>query len=814
MPLTDHRRGSTLPTKPSRPSRWRSAAATSEQAATSAWVVLAALVLGLGWLFGEVRTRTGWDDTYYLLQVSSLVEDGDLDLRNDALYSALSPRDLQTFLTATLPSGTLKNTFSIGPTVLWLPAYAAGMPWRAATAAAAPVRWDRPQLAALHLLSLAFLAAVAWCVYRLLRAAGAERRLALLATAALLVGTPLAVYGPAVYTMAHLPSAVATSLLLASVTWLEREPRLDRALLAGVALGLVFLVRWQDAVFGLLLWVPLAPLLGQRREWPRLAKLLGAMATGAMALALLQLQAWHLEVGSWLTMPQGGEYMRWSHPHLGDFLFSGYAGLLSWSPVFALAAAGLLLPWRCRLSPRWRMVALLALAAQVYVNAAVRDWWGGDSFGARRMTSCVPLLAIGLANLAAVVSMRGRRRPLVLLLAALSLWGCFTANLYWRNVRDLSLVLRGAPSLAAREVPLDGNALTDPVQVRREAVRPAVARLHNYFAGMPGVRRSLGVGLTVALMGAVVIGAFLLFSRAPTRLLLPAVMLALLGTTLWCHLRLALGPRPDRQERAVWQRVAEPWSDPSRQLAPVATQAESEAALLDMRPEPVRRAAPTDAYRYLAMLAGWEAENPRRAIRLLASLTARDYPVAVALRRRIDALGPGAEVLRLLPGAFFEPRPGAPSRTIAVPWEDGDGRRGEGEWKLDFDLRPGALEPAAVYDLVTLQDGNRAELARVSLEGRGAVQLATPQTTVEAALSFDPRPACHLHIRNDPGRNALVVEVSTGDGQPTRLTSPRAAGSPRPARLLLGRNRQGHASFPLWFSTFSDLWMTNQDLRR
>jgi hypothetical protein len=767
-------------------------------------VTLAAIVLGWSWLYGEIRSRTGWDDTYYLLQASSLVEDGDLDLRNDALHSTLSPRDLQTFLTSTLPGGALKNTFSIGPAVLWLPAYAAGLPPREPPAAAVPARWTRVQLAALHLLSLAFLAGVTWLFYRLLAAAGTERWLALLATSAVLVGTPLAVYGPAIYTMAHLPSALATSLFLAAVTWLERAPRWNRALLAGVALGLVFLVRWQDAVFGLLLWVPLAPLV-ERRAWPRLARLLGVIAAGAAALALLQLEAWRLEVGSWLTLPQGGEYMRWSRPDLPDFLFSGYAGLLTWSPIFALATAGLLLPWRCRLSPRWRVATLLILAAEVYVNAAVRDWWGGDSFGARRMTSCVPLLAVGLANLAAALPVPGRR-ALGPLLAALVLWGGFTTHLYWQNVRDLSLVVRGAPSHALRVVPAGSSGVTDPGEARRQALGAEADRPPSYFAGVQSVRRSLGVALTAALMGAVVFGCFLLLSRARAGLLLPAILLALLGIVLWCQLRLALGPRPDRAERATWQGVAEPWSDPGRQLAPVAKQAESEADLLDRRYAQRPRTSPADAYRYLAMLAGWEAEDPRRADRLLARLATRGYPVAAALRARLDALAPGMEVLRLIPGAFFEPRRGAASRVVSVPAPTPGSDRHE-DWDLELDVRAGALDPAAVYDLVTVQDGGGALLARTSLAGRGALRLSTPPGTVEAPLSLDAQRTCHLHLRRDVRQCSLAVELSAGGRPPARLAATLAADAPPTARLLLGRNRLGHDSFPLWSSTFSDLWL-------
>jgi hypothetical protein len=783
------------------------AAAAGWPSPQAAWVAIAALVFGLGWLFGEFRTRTGWDDTFYLLQVSSLVEDGDLDLRNDALHSTLAPRALQTFLTATLPSGTLKNTFSIGPAVLWLPAYAAGMPWRQGAGTPAAIRWSRSQLAALHLLSLAFLAGVAWFLYRLLETAGTHRGLALLTTLALLLGTPLAVYGPAAYTMAHLPSAVATSLLVASVLWLERDAQPLQALLAGVALGLVFLVRWQDAVFGLLLWIPLAPLLRGRRDLPRLAKLLAAIASGGLAMALLQLHVWHLELGSWLTMPQGGGYMRWSQPHLREFLLSGYSGLLPWSPLFALAAAGLLLPWRCRLSPRWRVVALVVLVVEVYINAAVRDWWGGDSFGARRMASCTPLLALGLANLAAVAAASRWRRPLTLVLAALCLWGCFTANLHWQHIRDLSLVVHGTPSIAASEAPSESAAVTDPALARRQAMRPSAMRLHNYFTGIDGVRRSLGILLTAAMMGGVVAACCLLLSRVRGGSVLQTVLLMLLAIALGCHWRLASGPRPDRAERAVWQQVAAPWGDPHRELAPIAAAAVSEADLLDAPAARQARAAPADAYRFLAMLASWEAEDPRRARSLLGRLAGRGYPAATELRQQVDALGPGTEVLRLVPGPFFAPLPGQAFRAVSVPpVATGAGR--PWAWEATLALQLGDLEPGAVYDVAALQDQQRAELVRVSLQGAGVVLLATPRATVAARLGLAGRPLYQLRLRYDPHPGTASLDVTEGDRPRARLDATLASESAAPDRLLLGRNRQGHASFPLWSSTFSDLRLT------
>ncbi|HZI63414.1 MAG TPA: hypothetical protein VFE44_01470, partial [Thermoanaerobaculia bacterium] len=183
---------------------------------------LALAVLLLALCFGKLAAFSGWDETYYLGQLSSLVEDGDLDLRNDALHSRLVPFELRRLLLTTLPGGGLLNTFGVGQSLVYAPAYLAGLPLRALAGAE---RWNRAQLAALHLLALALTLAVAWFLFVWLRRAGLERRIALLGALALLLGTPLLVYGVRSYTMSHLASAAAACLFVAAVHRLERRPR-------------------------------------------------------------------------------------------------------------------------------------------------------------------------------------------------------------------------------------------------------------------------------------------------------------------------------------------------------------------------------------------------------------------------------------------------------------------------------------------------------------------------------------------------------------------------------------------------------------
>ena len=78
-----------------------------------------------------------------------------------------------------------------------------------------------------------------------------------------------------------------------------------------------------------------------------------------------------------------------------DTLFSSWHGLLSWSPAVYVAVVGTVaLLWRRR---TWAALALGLLVAMAWVNGSTTDWAGGWSFGGRRFTSMLVMLAAGLA---------------------------------------------------------------------------------------------------------------------------------------------------------------------------------------------------------------------------------------------------------------------------------------------------------------------------------------------------------------------------------------------------------------------------------
>lgn len=621
---------------------------------------IALLTLLLAALVGKVERLGGWDETYYLTQLSSLVEDGDLDLRNDALWATLPPTELRRLLASTLPSGALANTFSIGPALMLAPAYLAGLPARWASGETA-ARWSRAQLAALHLLALAFAFWTLWWLRSWLCRAGLARGPALLATAALALGTPFLIYAFRHYAGSHLVSVVAACAFVAAVVRFERRRDFASALACGILLGLVFLVRWQDLVMAAALLVPARRLLRASRAGAgvsvgRALALGGAVAAGFAVIAGLQFHAWGIERAQLFAMPQGPGYLNLARPELVRFLFSGLSGLLPWSPLVLLCLIGLLLPWRLRLPRVWAAVALLVLAAEIYLNACVTDWWGGASYGARRMTSTLPFLALGLANLA-------RQRPaksawasrvLPALLVVVCLWGTVTAQLYRSGVQDLGPVFLGRPSAGTDSTQA---GLLDPDSARRSLRFPLSLRVPNYLESSPLLGRLLALAAMAALLALALTAASGRPRRRPERADsapagrgLAAAALAVLALATAFHLRLATGPPPDTVERASWRKFAGAAVGPT----PDHTLLDREMRRLEQPAAAVfDTAGPVDAYRYLHLWSLWQRHRAGKAHTVLTTLAARGYPAAAELIELGQAAGPGGTIRFALPGVLL-----------------------------------------------------------------------------------------------------------------------------------------------------------------
>jgi hypothetical protein len=384
----------------------------------------------------------GWDEAFYVSQLTSLAGDGDLLLHDDLL--AFENRDLSMRLrtvaeTNPVIPGALNNNFGIGATLihgfyLW------------------PVLRDHagwlrclPDIYALGSIALFVLTVLATHAL-LIELDFSESMASWCALAACFLG-PLALYGTRLQFVSHLPSAFCAALASYFAWRWHREGGLPLALLSGIFIGLTSIVRWQDVLFPVaLLPFVLHSLLSTRRDQRgrRIAEISVAVLM-MILVGIIQLIALQKQNGTIFGIPQGSDYVSFGAPKLAPFLLSPLHGLLPWMPGFALGLAGLAFAaWRERLSDRrWFLGCLVAFAAlEIYVSSTPADWWAGSSYGSRRLAALTPFAAIGLAAIARSIALPAR----AIGGAALIGWAMVTTSLYVRHVDDLSVIFFGATS--------------------------------------------------------------------------------------------------------------------------------------------------------------------------------------------------------------------------------------------------------------------------------------------------------------------------------------------------------------------------------
>lgn len=194
-----------------------------------------------------------------------------------------------------------------------------------------------------------------------------------------------------------------------------------QVLLLGTILGLAILARSQEALFAIYpgLLVLTAAGVAMRDRVRGAARLAGWALVGVLPwIALQVLHSYVLLLRyDYQLMGQGGYLQPWQSRWI-DTLFSSWHGFLSWTPVAYLAVIGMCAYlWR---EWRWAASALLVLLLTAWVSGSTVDWAGGWSFGGRRFTSVLVVLAPGLALVLEFVW----RRPLVAIapLVAGALW--------------------------------------------------------------------------------------------------------------------------------------------------------------------------------------------------------------------------------------------------------------------------------------------------------------------------------------------------------------------------------------------------------
>lgn len=389
--------------------------------------------------FSPLKQRIlGVDPVGYYVWFRSPAFDRDLQFENEYRALAIGPVAGDTLVNPDgprTPTGHLQNAFSLGPALLWSPFLLAAHV--VALLGAAPTDgFSQPYHSAVFIANAFYGLAGTLLVYGALRkrfgpAVGA------LAAAAAWAASPLLYYTFAQEAMSHAPSYFSIALFLFAWLRLRDRPGYAPWLAIGAALGLATLVRWQNVTFAL---VPTIDLLARdiQRDFPRLV----ACGLATVAVFLPQMIGWKILYGSFLTIPQGGGFMDWTHPRVLAVLFSADYGLVTWTPLTLLGVAGLFL-W-----PRDDRLPYIALAAaflvQFYVQAAAGNV--GWAFGMRRMDNLVPLFAVGYALFMARFNLNPRHAAV--LVGLFALWNYLTALQYGGFLNEF-YVMRALRTFAA-----------------------------------------------------------------------------------------------------------------------------------------------------------------------------------------------------------------------------------------------------------------------------------------------------------------------------------------------------------------------------
>lgn len=369
--------------------------------------------------------RISTDGTGYYAWLRSAAIDGDLRFDNE-LDPAISPLpNTPPLITLRTPTGYVPNPWSVGPAIVWAPAWwlahgialigrALGAGWRADG-------YDPPYLALVTLVSaLGGLATMLGC-YAIGRR-WFSRATAALAAIGLYLGSNLLFYAQLEGGFAHSLSAAAATALIWATLALESQPTPRRWIGLGLAAGATVLIYWITAI---VLIAPGLLVLGmlwrsRRDERALLAIGRGAIVAGMVAalVVLPQILAWRLIYGSWIATPQGAEFITPRALHLRQILIGTPYGLPWWTPAYVAGLLGAV--WFAIRRPWPGLALLLAALGYIVYNATLPDWHGSGAFGMRRLTALAPILAIGLGAL--IEPLRARRTAIGALMGVIAGW--------------------------------------------------------------------------------------------------------------------------------------------------------------------------------------------------------------------------------------------------------------------------------------------------------------------------------------------------------------------------------------------------------
>lgn len=320
------------------------------------------------------------------------------------------------------PTDHLGNHWTVGSALYWFPSFVAGDAIRSLVPPLSSFRRDGYSLP--YNVAVVFASAFAGLLTMLLCFFAARRIADQVVSAAVAcgvwLGSPVIWYALKNSLMAHVTSALASSVVVI-LAMRARERQTDARVFAiALATGVAFAVRPQNAPIVL---VPLILLDAPRiwRSWQTVA----SFVLGGILGMLPQLVVNGFLYGA--PVPTGGAsggmwpWASFERVWFVESLFSWFHGVVPWTPFLAIGIVGFAFLWRD--DRRLAVAAIAVFGIEWLANATLdRYFWSGYSFGQRRFDNCTILFALGAAALL-------RRVPKWLAVALVAITSAWTLSL-------------------------------------------------------------------------------------------------------------------------------------------------------------------------------------------------------------------------------------------------------------------------------------------------------------------------------------------------------------------------------------------------
>lgn len=248
--------------------------------------------------------------------------------------------------------------------------------------------------------------------------------------------------------MSHAYSFFLFALFFYAFTRYHQLPRFYWAIIMGVSFGLISLVRPSNAIiillpvlYGITSWRDL------REKFYQYSRNYSHLLMFALLVFLIwlpQLLYWKTITGQWLYNSYGEEGFVFSDPQIWKGLFSYRKGWLLYTPLMALAVAGIPVIYKKQREHFWGISVYFIV--NIYIVFSWWCWWYGGSYGARPLIESYAILALPLGAFIFWLYQQKKwvKRLSFSLIAVLILLSLFQTWQYRRNIIHFDSMTREA----------------------------------------------------------------------------------------------------------------------------------------------------------------------------------------------------------------------------------------------------------------------------------------------------------------------------------------------------------------------------------